>query len=69
MNALVTMKQAVDQCEQNWARFYQDTVDFHRKNAVSWLNTALGEDVSMQIDPAFSLAAWIGKQTKQTDLP
>lgn len=68
MNALVTMKHAVDQCEQNWARFYQDTVDFHRKNAVSWLNTALGEDVSMQIDPDFSLAAWIGKQIKQTNL-
>lgn len=66
VNALVTMKQAVDQCEQDWERFYRYTVEFHRKNAVSWLNTALGEDVSLQIDPDFSLAAWIGKQARPT---
>ncbi|GCF09917.1 ATP-binding protein [Dictyobacter arantiisoli] len=59
LEALAMMKHAVDQCEQDWQRFYQQTVDFHRKNALSWLNTALGEDVTLQIDPDFSLQAYV----------
>ncbi len=63
--ALATMKQAIDQCEQDWEKFYQQTIEFHRKNAMSWLNTSLGEDVTMQIDPDFSLAASVSEYTKQ----
>lgn len=62
------MKQAVDQCEQDWERFYQQTVDFHRRNALAWLNTVLGEDVTMQIDPGFSLEACVHEHNWQTVL-
>ena len=68
LEALATMKQAVDQCEQDWERFYQQTVDFHRRNALAWLNTVLGEDVTMQIDPSFSLEACVHEHDWQTVL-
>ncbi len=38
---------------KDWPRFYQQACDFHRRNAQSWGNATVGEDVSSQIDPAF----------------
>ncbi|GHO52346.1 ATP-binding protein [Ktedonobacter robiniae] len=54
--ALVTMKQALDSGQKDWEKLYAQTVEFHRKNALGWANASLGEDVTSQIDPAFSLA-------------
>jgi CO dehydrogenase maturation factor len=51
------MKQAVDSCQQDWAKFYRQTVEFHRRNALAWINASLGEDVTMQVDPDFSLVS------------
>lgn len=61
--ALETMKQEVDHCQQDWEQFYSQTVEFHRKNALSWINAALGTDVSGQIDPDFSLKAFVHRQS------
>jgi len=51
-----------------WERFYEQTVEFHRKNAASWLNVTLGEDVSTQIDPDFSMAIRIRESNRQSAL-
>ncbi|GHO84082.1 ATP-binding protein [Dictyobacter formicarum] len=64
-SALADMRQQVMRCEQNWERFYQQAVVFHRKNAFSWLNSSLGEDVSTQIDPDFSLATVVQQHRHQ----
>ncbi|GHO65902.1 hypothetical protein KSC_047940 [Ktedonobacter sp. SOSP1-52] len=55
VQALVTMKQALDSGQKDWEKLYAQTVEFHRKNALGWANASLGEDVTSQIDPAFSL--------------
>ncbi len=55
LSALETMRLAVDDCQQDWDRFYRQTVEFHRKNALAWINASIGEDVTQQIDPDFSL--------------
>ncbi len=39
--------------EKLWERYYMHAVDFHRKNAHAWANTALGIDLTTQIDPDF----------------
>lgn len=54
--ALETMRKAVDECKKDWEKFYRQTVEFHRKNALSWANASAGEDLTLQIDPSFSLA-------------
>lgn len=54
--ALAAMKRAVDGCQQDWEKFYRQAVEFHRRNALSWMNTSLGEDVTTQVDPDFSLS-------------
>jgi CO dehydrogenase maturation factor len=56
-SALVMMKQAVDSCHQDWEKFYRQAVEFHRRNALAWMNENQGEDVTTQIDPDFSLGA------------
>ncbi|MBA2679421.1 MAG: ATP-binding protein [Ktedonobacteraceae bacterium] len=65
LGALETMKGVVDQCQKDWERFYQQTVEFHRKNALSWMNDSVGEDVANQIDPDFSLAAYVQARAHQ----
>lgn len=57
--ALATMKQAVDATEQDWDQFYRQAVLFHRQNALAWMNASQGEDVAAQIDPNFSLGAFL----------
>jgi len=63
-SALEMMRQAVDDCQQDWDRFYQQTVEFHRKNALAWINGSVGEDVTQQIDPDFSLRTLLHQQTE-----
>ena len=41
--------------EKDWDKYYAQAVAFHRKNAKSWANAATGTDVTLQIDPSFSL--------------
>ena len=63
-DALAAIKRATDDCEQDWDTFYRQAVEFHRKNAASWMNAALGEDVTEQIDPDFSLSSEIKRWTE-----
>ena len=51
--ALHTIKTTADTCEKDWATFYHQAVAFHQKNALSWANAQMGEDLCLQIDPAF----------------
>ena len=52
-----TMKHTIDGSEKDWEKFYLQTVEFHRKNALAWANASTGEDLTWQIDPTFSLGA------------
>lgn len=45
----------VDAAEKDWPKFTRQTVEFHLKNAHSWANRAVGEDLSSQVDPDFEL--------------
>ncbi|GLW65515.1 ATP-binding protein [Actinomadura rubrobrunea] len=55
--ALARMLAAVDACRKDWDRYQRQAVEFHVKNARSWANRAVGEDLEAQIDPAFRLPA------------
>ncbi|MFD0343523.1 ATP-binding protein [Streptomyces sp. NPDC127117] len=47
---------AEDSYEQrDWARYTQQMVHFHLKNAESWGNEKTGADLAAQVDPAFVL--------------
>ncbi len=52
--ALATIKTELDLCEKDWQKFHQLTVHFHVKNAESWANAVVGEDLSEQVDPEFA---------------
>jgi CO dehydrogenase maturation factor len=54
--ALERMREAVDATPKDWAKFTRQAVDFHVKNALSWANRAVGDDLRNQIDPDFVLA-------------
>ena len=41
---------------KDWDRYHRDAVMFHRRNAASWANEAVGSDLTHQIDPDFSLS-------------
>jgi len=45
----------VDKQEKDWGTYYAQAVEFHHKNAKSWANDTTGTDVTMQVDPSFSL--------------
>ena len=54
--ALDTLLLTVGRQKKNWDRYQQDAVLFHRRNAASWANDAVGSDLTRQIDPEFSLS-------------
>jgi CO dehydrogenase maturation factor len=54
---LAMMHQAVDGCEKDWEKFYQQSIAFHRKNALEWANAQVGEDLTQQIDPDYRLSS------------
>ena len=64
--ALEALLLTVSGRKKNWDRYYRDAVRFHRRNAASWANEAVGSDLTQQIDPDFSLfeaaEAILGKQ-------
>ncbi|MFI0449568.1 ATP-binding protein [Actinomadura sp. 6N118] len=51
--ALGRMREAVDARTKDWGKFQRQAVDFHVKNARSWANRAVGEDLETQVDPEF----------------
>ncbi|KAB2347559.1 ATP-binding protein [Actinomadura rudentiformis] len=51
--ALDRMRSAVDACTKDWDKFQRQAVEFHVKNARSWANRAVGEDLETQVDPEF----------------
>ena len=53
---LKTMRQAVDACEKDWEKFYRQSIAFHCKNALEWANAMVGEDLTRQIDPSYTLS-------------
>ncbi|WP_269857569.1 ATP-binding protein [Streptomyces sp. RPT161] len=52
--ALERLHAAVDARPKDWATFQAHAVTFHRKNAAAWANSATGENLAAQIDPAFT---------------
>jgi CO dehydrogenase maturation factor len=59
LHAMKVMKTAVDACEKDWEKFYQQAIIFHRKNAIGWGNASEGTDLTKQIDPTYSLATQV----------
>jgi CO dehydrogenase maturation factor len=53
--ALEAVRDAVDARPRDWDRYTRQAAGFHRKNARSWASAAAGEDLTAQIDPAFTL--------------
>lgn len=53
---LADVQRRVDEVPKDWARYTKLANHFHVKNALSWANSSVGADVTMQIDPHFSLA-------------
>ncbi|MFG2003520.1 ATP-binding protein [Spirillospora sp. NPDC048911] len=51
--ALGRMLAAVDAREKDWDGYQRQAVEFHVKNARSWANRAVGEDLETQVDPEF----------------
>lgn len=58
---LKKMLRVLDGCKKDWDTFYKQTVNFHIKNALSWANASLGSDLTVQVDPEFSLTKIINK--------
>ncbi len=54
-NAVSAVVEEIDTKEKDWEKFYDQAVVFHRKNAESWANSALGVDITEQVDPSYSL--------------
>ncbi len=55
MKALQNIISEVGSQEKDWDMYYAQAIEFHKKNAESWANDAVGSNLSLQIDPTFSL--------------
>lgn len=55
--ALDTIRAKVDSTPKSWARYQQQAVQFHLRNAASWGNARTGMDLAAQVDPDFVLGA------------
>ncbi len=45
------------QYKRDWLTYYEQTLEFHKKNALSWANTSFRSDLRRQIDPDFDIIA------------
>jgi CO dehydrogenase maturation factor len=54
---LAALKVELDRQPKDWSRFHRQTIDFHIRNAISWANATVGEDLTAQVDPEFRLEA------------
>ena len=57
--ALERIRAAVDTRPKQWEKFHRQTVEFHLRNATAWASSSAGEDLALQVDPAFSMASAI----------
>ncbi|GAA2738063.1 ATP-binding protein [Actinocorallia aurantiaca] len=55
--ALDVLRKTVDEQVKDWPKYLEQAVEFHRRNARSWANRAVGEDLEGQIDPVFAFPA------------
>jgi CO dehydrogenase maturation factor len=55
--ALDVLRKTVDEQVKDWPKYLRQAVEFHRRNARSWANRAVGEDLEAQIDPGFAFPA------------
>lgn len=53
----------IDAQKKDWGKFYDQAVFFHRRNAQEWANAQVGEDLTKQIDPNFSLERIVNDST------
>ncbi|MGH3342835.1 MAG: ATP-binding protein [Carbonactinosporaceae bacterium] len=53
--AIELLRASADAVTRDWALFTRQARDFHLRNARAWGNGAVGEDLTRQIDPDFTL--------------
>jgi CO dehydrogenase maturation factor len=53
--ALAVVQAALDARSPDWARYARQAAEFHLKNARAWASAAVGQDLTEQIDPGFTL--------------
>lgn len=53
--ALQRMRAAVDATNKDWVCYARQAAEFHLRNATAWANERVGEDLSGQVDPDFTL--------------
>jgi CO dehydrogenase maturation factor len=57
LEVLAALAAELDAQTRDWSRFHRQTVDFHLRNAISWANATVGEDLTAQVDPDFQVGA------------
>jgi CO dehydrogenase maturation factor len=55
-DALAAAQHAVDAQVKDWPAFTRQGVEFHLKNARAWASTAVGEDLTTQVDAEFVMS-------------
>ncbi|QRP44976.1 AAA family ATPase [Amycolatopsis sp. FDAARGOS 1241] len=55
LSTLASMLSTVDDTTRDWARYQQQGVEFHLRNARAWGNGRTGADLESQVDPQFIL--------------
>jgi CO dehydrogenase maturation factor len=58
---LASIRAAVDARPKQWEKFHRQTVEFHLRNATAWASSSVGEDLALQVDPAFSMASAVAE--------
>ncbi len=53
--ALGVLRGRLDAQPRDWEAYARRAAEFHRKNARSWASAAVGEDLTAQVDPEFTL--------------
>ena len=53
--ALSAVKSRLDATPRDWARYTSLAAEFHQRNARAWASDKLGQDLTAQIDPDFTL--------------
>ena len=53
--ALAVVQDALDARSRDWDRYARQAAEFHLKNARTWASAAVGQDLTGQIDPGFTL--------------
>jgi CO dehydrogenase maturation factor len=54
--SMEVLREALDAQRKDWPKFQRQAAEFHAKNARSWANRAVGEDLEAQIDPRFVIS-------------